>query len=321
MKTVRPPAGGFRVKAPARFPGWMLYHSLPMVADTWGISGGSFLALYAGIAAAVFAGTWLLCRALARAPVSANGLGSASGGALTPEEVALLRGGPPLAVTVAALDLRSGGALEPLEGHRGRMRAAGSGPPSGNPLAGALWDAVATAGRPVWAPQLRRQLAHGPVMAEMRSDLRRRGLLLSSSVRRAIRALGLLPLAVIALGVARLVAGSSNGKPVGYLTLELCAVVAGWIWLLVKSPRQSDAGRKALAAVERARPSTGRGDAAMSVALSGTGVLWASDPAFAQGWGVPVGSGGSSGFWGGGASGGSGGCGGGGGGGGGGCGG
>lgn len=159
LKTVRPPRAVFGFKAPARFPGWMLHHSLPMVADTWASVAGASWRCTPGSRRQCSLGPGCSAGRWSERPSPPNGLGSASGGTLTPEEVALRRGGPPLAVTVAALDLRPRGTLEPLEGHRGRMRAAGSGPPSGNPLAGALWDAVAMAGRPVWAPQLRRRRA------------------------------------------------------------------------------------------------------------------------------------------------------------------
>ena len=86
---------------------------------------------------------------------------------------------------------------------------------------------------------------------------------------------------LLALGVARVAAGSANGRPVGFLVvlLAVTAVVAAVLCLRV--PPATELGRRTLGRLraETRRPTAGASPAelGMATALFGAGVLWAAD--------------------------------------------
>ncbi len=97
---------------------------------------------------------------------------------------------------------------------------------------------------------------------------------------------------VLILGIARIAAGISNGKPVGFLVFLTIVVAISWLFFLPK-PRMTARGRQAMAHARRAmtylnpvqRPSLttyGAAHAGMSAALFGGAALWLLDPDFAQ---------------------------------------
>lgn len=118
--------------------------------------------------------------------------------------------------------------------------------------------------------------------AEIEQRLVRRGLMQEDGDAMRAALFACLPLfGLLALGLAKAVIGSSRGHPVGFLVF--CMVVTA-ITIFVRwmgASRQTRAGREAvLEAVERAdrlKLAPAHGEAAMAVALFGTGVLAASE--------------------------------------------
>ncbi|MDQ6804192.1 MAG: TIGR04222 domain-containing membrane protein [Actinomycetota bacterium] len=94
---------------------------------------------------------------------------------------------------------------------------------------------------------------------------------------------------VLGLGVARLVAGLSNHKPIGDLTALLCLVVIVTV-MAARDRHSATRVGQAVLGNERAKRRKWRsaGDIrpSVAVALFGRGVLWRVDPAFAAAWRV-----------------------------------
>ncbi len=85
------------------------------------------------------------------------------------------------------------------------------------------------------------------------------GLLLDPRRRRSAALAVLLPLAVFAVGIARLVDGIRLGRPVGLLVLFLILTVPVIVVLAIRTPRRTWAGRKVVNEAER-RDGSGRRD-------------------------------------------------------------
>ncbi len=299
-------------------------------SDTWGLSGPDFLRLYIGLAVAVYLSATVVLVWSRYRPSGANQETRDVARMLTPPEVAYLRGGPKGAVLCAVASLRARHLiLAPGKRRLATTRAV----PRGEvfPLERAVYEAV--------RHQTRfKELADAAtVRAELDAiDARLTGigLVLPPAHRRWVRIAKLAIIAVLGLGVVRLIAGVANNKPVGFLLLTVfgyAALMTGW--LLVNSslfPRTST-GRRVLRHLTRHyvtltpahRPSWSAGGAqtaAMSAALFGAAAVYAGDPGFAHRLGVAAGTTGGSassgggtgcGSGGGGDSGGGGGCGGG----------
>lgn len=305
--------------------------------DTWGISGSTFLFVYAVIAL-VTLGAVLRARHGLRTgrPVQANELDR------RPEEVAYLNGGRELAVYAALSAMHVDGSITTADKASGMVRAGGPVPAHGSRLQRAIHAATTRL-------TLRRGLARAAGVSreldEMGDRLVRSGLLLSDQARARHRAGAFWMLGVLALGFVRTMAGTANGAPVGYLLLSMLLVGVVFLVLVLRTPVRTVPGDEALAEQRERhaalspsmRPdwvAVGAGGAALSVGVFGVGALVAAEPVFAEeldaqksaalgggggGWGgdggVFSGGGDSGGGWGG-CGGGGGGCGGGGGGGG-----
>ena len=143
---------------------------LRIAADTWGIKGQTFLLLYGGLCV-VWGGSLLAWRSQVLGPGRKSTYHPAD------YQLAMLSGGPELAVTAAAARLRADEALEPGERpHTLRV----------NPDAPAREDALerevlAAAARSSDATfrRLRAEVARGPAIRAMASRLAKHGLLLS----------------------------------------------------------------------------------------------------------------------------------------------
>ncbi|MBW0103745.1 TIGR04222 domain-containing membrane protein [Pseudonocardia sp. KRD291] len=295
--------------------------------ETWGISSSAFLFVYAVIAL-VTLGAALRVRHTLRAGPPSRGDDLDR----RPEYVAYLNGGPDLAVYAALSAMHVDGSITTADKAAGMVRAGGPVPTHGSRLQRAVHAATTRL-------TLRRGLSHaaGVVreLEEIGDRLVRSGLLLSDPARRRYRGTAFWLLWVLALGFVRMLAGISNGRPVGYLVAAMLLVLGAFLVLVRQVPRRTVAGDGALAE-QRTRhaalsPSmrpdwvaVGAGAAALSVGVFGVGALYAAQPAFAEeleaqksaalGGGGDYSGGGDSGG-GGGDSGGGGGCGGGGGGG------
>jgi uncharacterized protein (TIGR04222 family) len=252
-------------------------------AETWGITGPTFLLAYLLIAVAVGLAGFRARRALAD-----PGTTSSAGDLTThPHDVAHLNGGGELAIysALAAMHLRG-----TITTTRGRVQAAGRPAPGTDSLEQAIHFTAA-------GPMTRRRLSfQRPVetaLARIENRLVSGGFLLSDARRRQIRQVGLWTLGVAALGLVRVLADVAEARPVGLLVVALLVVTAVAVVQLSSAPRRSRHGDRVLAELRAehdelspdAEPDWqvyGPASAAFGVGIFGTSALWASDPAFAR---------------------------------------
>ncbi|MDX6682274.1 MAG: hypothetical protein QOG94_2313 [Solirubrobacteraceae bacterium] len=250
---------------------------------TWGISGPSFLWLYAGLCVATAVAIWLLRRRL---------LNAGDAPAATPApgiyEIALLNGGPQLAIAAAATKLHDEGSL--ASGPKSKTIVAATRPAGNDELEHEVYGAVErTSGMSGRA--LRRQLEDCDTIRRMAARLVEAGLLLDDERRSRVNALWLLALPLLALGIARAVAGAQGDHPIAYLVIALVAVAVCAVRFAFVRTRVTARGQQLLDNHRggRKRPAhTPIGaEIPLAVALFGTGVLWEADPAIASAWSVP----------------------------------
>lgn len=252
-----------------------------MRGDTWGISGPAFIGIYLAATVACLFLTLLLRRWVSQAgPMQRE---------LHPYEVAYLIGGPRHAVATAVAGLRADGAIECV-GNR-ELRASDRPRTMRTPLDSAIYETL-RAGMVTDT----RSLEHTPEVRRGTDDLANRliaaGLAAGPRQRRNYRRAALPMVAVLVLGIVRLLAGAANGHSVGMLIGILFVVVILTV-RLVKAPRTTGAGTKAVRSV-RSRSSHlnpsmspawatyGAVGAALGVALFGIAAMRSIDPAFAE---------------------------------------
>src|SRR5215218_10827385 len=185
--------------------------------DTWGISGPRFLVLYLVLLAVTVAGVVAARRRVLGAPA-----GTAVLDRLDRDEAAYLNGGCELVATTAvSVLLRAGHLASPASRRRRRRLVAGTAPPAGaHPVEWATYQLVADRpNHPRWA--LGAELCREPAMAALCERLRLAGLAPTPEQRTRHRAAGLWFLPLLALGAARVIAGTANGRPVGFLVALL----------------------------------------------------------------------------------------------------
>jgi uncharacterized protein (TIGR04222 family) len=287
--------------------------------DTWGISGPRFLLLYV----VLLAGTALVAFVAGRRALAGPGEGAVAPARLDPYEAAYLNGGSALVATTAVSNLLRGGLLATAGRRRGQVRlTARKAPEAGvHPVEWATYELVAAQpSRPLG--DVRAALGRSPAVAAVRERLSRGGLVPAPEQRSRYRATALVFVPLLALGVARVAAGSANGRPVGFLVVLLAVTVAVAAVRCLRVPHATELGRRTLRRLraETGRPAFGASPAelGMATAVFGAGVLWSADVDTAAALRLPREHSGFGGF-GGGDGGGGGSCGGGGGCGGGGC--
>jgi uncharacterized protein (TIGR04222 family) len=282
--------------------------------STWGISGAQFLLLYLVLFAVTVLGV-----VLARRRALASD-GAAVPARLDPYEAAELNGGDDLVVITAASNLLRSGSLVNAGRRRGQPARLVTGPapdPAAHPVEWAVYQEVATSPNRR-LNDLRAELEQTSALAALRERLRLRGPAPTPEQRARCRAAALWFVPLLALGAARVAAGSANGRPVGFLVVFLLVTVVVAAALARRVPNATELGRRTLQALraEHPRPGSGASPAqlSMATALFGAGVLWAADTDIAMMLRVPREQGFSAGFGGdgGGGGGGGGGCGGGG---------
>jgi uncharacterized protein (TIGR04222 family) len=247
--------------------------------DTWGISSRAFIGAYV-IAALVLTAVTLFVRWRLRA---GHGLERE----LDTCEVAYLVGGPRRTIATAVAGLHADGAIAAADGE---LRVSGSPRLMRTPLDHAVYDAIQR-GVATTAWRLRTSDDVRRAVDEVRDRLARDDLAVGP-VHRAQARLAVLPLAILLpVGIARLVAGLQDERPVGYLLVIL--VVLAFV-ALVLSRRPPRALRSGTAAVKAVRSRSGHLDpsmspawttygatgAALGVALFGTDALLSIDPDF-----------------------------------------
>ncbi|MFI6243670.1 TIGR04222 domain-containing membrane protein [Micromonospora sp. NPDC050795] len=250
--------------------------------DTWGISGPTFLRYY--IAAAILL---VAIVAYQRFRLAVGSSGAMTADPLGPQQVAYLNGGPQLAVHAALGGLRGSGAVGVRPDRR--LTTVGAAPTGLTPLDQAIHWAAHQHSRVRDLPQDERVRV---ALHQIRNGLEERGLLTNDAQRARARFWATLLIALLGLGVLRLVSGLFSGRPVGYLLLTLVALLIVTL-VLRRVPGLTRAGRAALRSVRRqhthlapasapAYATYGAAGAAMGVALYGTASLWALDPGFAE---------------------------------------
>ncbi|MCU1645926.1 MAG: rane protein [Nocardia sp.] len=261
-------------------------------ADTWGISGPTFLSLYAlaGVLAALygFGRRAMILRDAHRPEESAR--------ALSPTETAML------------FDDRRP-VLTGLAQLRGYYLIDSTGTPTRTPTTTEehLLDPVSRTLHTHLRNSDKRHVlflagAARDALTSLRNTLTDRGYLISPEQRNALL-LAAFPLGILfLLGVLRIIAGIANQHSVGYLILALIVVLV--VMLLVRRPpRLTRLGRHvADESVRRnghlrphnapAYSAYGPDSAAMGTALFGATVLWSLDPALAGATGTLAASGG-----------------------------
>ncbi|WBB80165.1 TIGR04222 domain-containing membrane protein [Micromonospora sp. WMMD882] len=253
---------------------------LAAAGDTWGISGPTFLAGYLTVAALAVVGS-----VVHRARLF-GGDRTSGPEQLDPPQVAYLNGGARLALHSSIGALRHAGAIGMAVP---RLAATGPLPAGANPIDQAVYDAASRRVRPRDLAQDHRVSA---AVDQLRQDLERRGLAVPASHRRAARLGPALLLALVAVGVLRLVAGLANDQPVGFLFVGVVGLTVVGVAQATRIPHRTHAGRAALRDLRtryrHLAPSStpafstyGAAGVGMAVALFGTATLWTLDPAFA----------------------------------------
>jgi len=294
-------------------------------ATTWGIDGPTFLWGYAGLmAVAGLVAGWQWQKAT-------GPQGRTEHAELDPTRLALLNGGPQLAITTVAANLHQEGVLRAGE-KRGTLVAEGKLGPDAGDLERAVFEAV-TRDPGIKVAALRRELQSSDAVKTLTTRLTDVGLVIKPGTIKRLRRLWLLGLALVAFGGFRIAAGLRNDADIGYLTIMVLAVICVSVWLGLQRPWATARGRALVSKQRLKRRSlldrSSGGGLPLEIALFGGAALWAADPAIASTLSVPResgwltgnggGGGGGGGGWGGGSCGGGGGWGGGDGGGGGGC--
>lgn len=250
--------------------------------ETWGIPGPTFLWLFIGACVAVVIGTFAIRRRLLA------GTPAGPTADLPAAHLAYLADSPARAVEASLIFLTRAGAID-VDPDTRRLNRLGGIPAGASALDSALLQA---AGNHIRARDAREQAAVRAALDGIRQDLERRGLILSPAQRRQARFPGWLLLGLVLIGLARLLAGATDGKPVGYLILVLLALVPFTLWALLSRPWITRSGQDLLSAQRRRhehlrqsyQPAWQTYEPAMvaaAVGLFGTAVLWDADPALA----------------------------------------
>lgn len=252
-------------------------------AETWGITGSTFLPAYLLIAVAV--GTAGICmrRALAE-PGATRPVDDITA---RPHDVAYLAGGDELAVWSAMCAMHLRGTLTAADG---TVRAVGRLDPDADPLEKAIH---ATAGTAVGSRRLMFHRSVRPALTTIEERLVAAGFLLSDDRRRRIRRVGFWMLGVAALGLLRALAEIAEARAVGLLVTALLLVTATALVQLAVAPRRTRRGGRALATLraehralaperEPDLATHGPAGAALGIGLFGTGALTAAAPGFAR---------------------------------------
>jgi uncharacterized protein (TIGR04222 family) len=257
-----------------------------MTPDTWGISGPTFLICYLSAIVLV-----VIAAAVHRRTRSAGRPGDVD--RLGPQPIAYLAGRDKLVVYTALAGLRAAGAIG--SGPDKTLLQTGPMPAGGTALDTAVYNA---AGRRIRARDVAGDQWVAAAIAELRDGLETRGLATTAAQRRTMRLWVVPGLALIALGVARLVAGVRNDRPVGFLVPSIIVAIVVTVMVFSKaSGVPTAAATKGVATLRKqsqylsprqspAYATYGASGAAMGVALFGAASLYAMDPAFAAEAGI-----------------------------------
>jgi len=253
-------------------------------ATTWAITSPQFLWGYGVLCLGAAIGVWQQWR---------RALGPAERGNdpqpdLGVYKLAMLGGGPQLAITTAATKLHRDGLLEagPFDG---TLVVSGELEPGADRLERALFHTIKH-DPCLTTATMRAQLEDSEPVRWMREELVDAGLLLDDSRSALLRRLWLAGGLLALLGIARIVAGALDDAAVGYLVVMVFAVVCATFWLAMRRPFATSRGSAILKRQRQERDDLRRhpvaGESVLTAALFGGGALWLADPAIASSLGV-----------------------------------
>ncbi|HVF77703.1 MAG TPA: TIGR04222 domain-containing membrane protein [Solirubrobacteraceae bacterium] len=269
---------------------------LTTATTTWGITETQFLTGYGVLClVAMVAIWWQWHEAIGRREHSADPLPD-----LGVYELALLSGGTQLAITSALTCLHGDHVLR-VRRREGTLKVSGELGPGADPVERTVFEVVRREPG-ISTTALRRAVREDDVLASMSERLTRSGLLLDEQQAARVRRLWIVGALLVALGLARVVAGWQNGAATGWTAAITLVVAFATVWLLRRRPVATNRGRDVLGRLRRENEQLRRhplaGEGALSVALFGGGALWLADPAIASALGVPREDESNNGWWG-----------------------
>jgi uncharacterized protein (TIGR04222 family) len=254
-------------------------------ATTWGISGPQFLWAYGALCVTAALGVW----AGWRHALGPNRPAGEPLPKLSLYELAMLSGGPQLAITSAATQLHRDGLLQVGPVSR-TFVAVGTLDPAADPLERAVWETVDRRPRST-AAEMRTELADSEAVHAMKAQLTSRGLLVDAEHTARLQRLSIVGGLLLALGAIRLAAEMADDAEVGWLALMVAAVGLATAWLARARPLATNYGNDIVGRWRRDRNDLHRnpipGESALAAALFGGAALWLAEPAIASALGVP----------------------------------
>ena len=251
---------------------------------TWAITNAEFLAGYGMlcvVAAAVISWQW-------RQAIGRTERGSDPLPELDVYEVALIGGGPQLALTTALTRLHRDKLLR-IRQREGTLKVSGALDATAAPVEREVFEAVRREPG-ISTLALRKEVKSGDALASMSARLTQSGLLLDAEQAARVRRLWIVGALLTALGIARIVAASSHDPAVGWTAAMVLLVAGATVWLYRQRPLATSRGRDVLRRLRAERDDLRRqplsGESALTVALFGAGALWLADPAAAAAIGV-----------------------------------
>lgn len=204
-------------------------------------------------------------------------------------ELAMLAGGPRLAITTAAVAVRPKLITQPGRGPRGFI-ASGHVDSNATALERELLAAVRRSDGAT-ARELECELRDCAPIRQIVADLAQAGLLRDDRVSAPVKRLRLAggTLALVALAVVGL-SGGHGAAAVALLVAASVAVVIFAGFPVRRRPKPTRGGKQLLdewrASRSHLRDRPGRAELALAVALFGGAALWSADAAFAAAWGA-----------------------------------
>ncbi len=202
-----------------------------------------------------------------------------------PYEAAMLKGGDRLVLTASACRLTEAGSVRPADAGKGIVVA---GPPPAHADAVEKWVYWRVQDGQGAAKSVLDAKAADSVLLPIRQRLWALGLLVEPGQATSLRLQLIWFLPAAALGVARLIAGASSHKPIGYLVVLLIAGGIGAA-MLTSAPIATTEGRRLLKRLDKDSAGLSSYGFAADVALSGVAASGPPMPAWPRPWDQPIG--------------------------------
>jgi uncharacterized protein (TIGR04222 family) len=204
-------------------------------------------------------------------------------------KLAMLSGGPQLAITTVAAKLGQEGFIQGGDAHR-TLVAEGHLPTGADALEREVFGTVHRSPG-ISTDDMRSEVAGSEPVKHLKEELTQTGLLIEEGAAKRLGRLWILGAVLAAVGIARLIAALNDGAEIGFLTVAVVAVVLGTFKIARKRPFLTARGRALVRAERERRPElrdhSSSSEFPYAVALWGSLALWGADPAFASTLGVP----------------------------------